>query len=342
MVRYLDVDGHSVAWSVVGSGPILVYANWWPSHLEILWRDAEFRAAISMLAEHRSVVLYDRIGMGMSDRGAPLALDLATEVRTLAAVIDAQGPGPVDLFGPSSGGPIAATYAAEHPDSVANLVLWASYTRGSSVSSPTVRASLLDLFDQDWILGSRLFADTIFPHFSISDRRLFAKFLRLATSRENGRAALQALFDADVSSVLPRIAVPTRVIHRRDDTAIRVALGRELAAAIPGAEFVELPGVDHMSWQGNARELHEAILEFLGVPVAPRGQTAAPTLAGLSERELEILRLIARGMTDQQIADRLVLSVHTVHRHVANIRTKTGANSRAAAIAWASEHKLLT
>ena len=61
----------------------------------------------------------------------------------------------------------------------------------------------------------------------------------------------------------------------------------------------------------------------------------------LTAREVEVLRLVARGLTDAEIAEQLVLSVHTVHRHIANIRTRLGVATRSAAAAWAADQGLL-
>lgn len=324
----------------VGEGPPLVWGGWWPSHIELAWRDEEFRAFVQALAAHRTVVLYDRLGMGKSDRSAPLSLDTEHEVATLAAVIDAFGGETVDLFGPSSGGPATLVYAARHPQRVGRLVIWGGYARGSSITSPAVQASLLGVLEQDPVLGSRVFADVIYPHFSVAERRAAAKFQRLATGPQDSVRALRRMFITDVTAALPAIAVPTRVIHRRDDRAIPFALGSELAASIPGAELVELPGIDHMAWKGDAAALADAILEFLGVPItAGRARTHEPR--ELTAREREVLVLVAQGLTDLQIAARLDMSAHTAHRHLANIRAKLGVASRAAATAWAAEHRLL-
>jgi DNA-binding NarL/FixJ family response regulator len=62
---------------------------------------------------------------------------------------------------------------------------------------------------------------------------------------------------------------------------------------------------------------------------------------GLSPREAEVLALLARGLSNQQIADELLLSKHTVRRHVSNIFTKLGVASRTAAVAHALEHELV-
>ena len=79
---------------------------------------------------------------------------------------------------------------------------------------------------------------------------------------------------------------------------------------------------------------------FAALGVQPPGR-AAHSLSELTPRELEVLRLVAQGLSDADIAERLVLSQHTVHRHVANVRTKLGLPSRAAAVAYAARAGLL-
>jgi DNA-binding NarL/FixJ family response regulator len=133
------------------------------------------------------------------------------------------------------------------------------------------------------------------------------------------------------------------VLHRRGDRAIPFALGRDLADRLPRARFVALAGEDHFPWRGDTEAVSLAIDLFL-TGRDPSVVTASPpptAPVSLSERELEVLRLVAGGRTDAQIARELGLSVHTVHRHVANIRTRLGVASRAAAAAWAVDHGLL-
>jgi DNA-binding CsgD family transcriptional regulator len=146
----------------------------------------------------------------------------------------------------------------------------------------------------------------------------------------------------DVRQDLREVTVPTLVVHRRDDHTIPATLGREVAAGVPGATFVPLEGVDHLPWRGDAASVVRAVSEFLadGAAVHPDRPLSAD-LASLSEREVEVLRLVAAGHSDDEIAGRLVLSPHTVHRHVANIRTKLGLTSRAAAAAAAARGGLV-
>jgi DNA-binding CsgD family transcriptional regulator len=192
---------------------------------------------------------------------------------------------------------------------------------------------------------------------------------REGASPELAAELLEAVFRADVTELLPRIEAPTLVVHRRNDRAMPFALGRELAAVIPGARLVALDGDVHMPWLGDGRSVLDAVLPFLRggeaaagraeegpLPFLRGGEAAAgpagaeegplPSLRGaeagpLTDREREVLRLVAEGLSDGEIAERLVLSPHTVHRHVANIRTKLRQPSRAAAAAHAARLGLI-
>ncbi|MBX0300431.1 helix-turn-helix transcriptional regulator [Cryobacterium sp. 1639] len=110
-----------------------------------------------------------------------------------------------------------------------------------------------------------------------------------------------------------------------------------MADTVPGATFVALDGDDHFPWVGDSLAVVDAVERFLdGLP--PRAPAEQHNAAALTAREREVLTLVAQGLTDAQIADRLYLSAHTVHRHVANARTKLGVPSRAAAAAWVLTH----
>src|SRR4029453_15744799 len=122
--------------------------------------------------------------------------------------------------------------------------------------------------------------------------------------------------------------VPTTVIHRRDDRAIPFALGADVARRIKGSTFVELSGVNHFPWRGDAVAVADATLRGLGHRVAAMPESPGPE--AITEREREILELVAAGLTDAQIAERLTVSPHTVHRHIANARAKLGVRSRTA------------
>jgi len=200
-----------------------------------------------------------------------------------------------------------------------------------------VREALTNLLRSRWGLGARALADVFIPSAGPRDRDEFTRYERQASSPERVAELLQLVYRLDVRELLASVRVPTLVLHRRHDRAIPFALGRELAAAIPGATFVALPGTDHFPWYGDMASVVRPVLSFLGASVPV---TAADD-GGLSGREREILLLVAEGLSDSEIADRLVLSPHTVHRHVANIRNKLRQHSRAAAVAEAARLGLI-
>jgi pimeloyl-ACP methyl ester carboxylesterase/DNA-binding CsgD family transcriptional regulator len=336
VVRHVDVNGSAVAWSSIGSGSPLVIGGWWSSHLELNWADPAFRAYIGQLARHHRVIRYDRPGTGASDRNAALPSDLEEEYAVLSALIDSIGLESVNLLAGSSGCAVASLYAARHPSRTSALVLYGGFARGEDIAAPAAREALLSVVASHWGLGSRVLADIFLPDASTEDREAFVLFQRRWASREQAVASLRTTYTFDATDHLTQITSPTLVLHRRDDRAIPFALGRELAARIPEATFVALDGADHFPWRGDAHAVTDAVISFLGGSVDPRPSRKNPSAEALSPRELEVLALVAQGRTDAGIAEQLVLSTHTVHRHVANVRTKLGVSSRAAAAAWAT------
>lgn len=342
-VHHADVGGRSVAWSATGSGPPLVVAGWWSSHLGVDWRDAGFRRFAQRLGERVRVVRYDRPGTGLSDRDGPPPSSFDDEVAVLVGLVDALGLDDVAMLGASSGAGVAAGAAAalsaQRPGRVRRLVLYGGYARGADIASPAARAAMVDVVRGHWGLGSRVLADVFLPGATAEERERFARSQRTFGTPDEAAAQLEHAYGLDARTVLPALAaIPTLVLHRRGDRAIPFRLGEDLAARIPHAVLVELAGEDHLPWLGDADAVVEATLAHLeGRPVRARRPAAAPDVA-LTARELEVVRLVAAGLTDAEIAARLVLSAHTVHRHVANVRTKLGVTSRAAAAAWAARH----
>ncbi|MDQ2826641.1 MAG: alpha/beta fold hydrolase [Actinomycetota bacterium] len=348
-IRFTTAGGRRVAWSAVGSGPTLIVGGWWCSHLELDWEDVAFRWFVERLGTRFRVVRYDRPGTGLSDRDGPPPATLDDDVEVLDAVLRATGQERVLVLGASSGGCVAARYAASHPGRVRRLVLYGTYADGRSLAPEAARRSLESVVASHWGIGSRVLADVFLPGAGPAEREAFARFQRLSATADNAAASLAAVYGMDVRDDLSRVSVPTQVLHRRDDHAIAASLGRDVAARIPGATFVLLDGVDHFPWRGDAGSLVAAVSRFLSEPGGPGGpversieHASLPAdLASLSERELEVLRLVAAGLADDDIAEGLVLSPHTVHRHVANIRTKLGLPSRAAAAAAAARAGLV-
>jgi len=347
-IRFCSIATGRIAYAEVGAGPALVLPAWWVSHLELDWEGAPFRAFVETLAARRRVIRYDPLGTGLSDRrreGGHGGLD--GELEALTAVVGAADVGRTALLGISSGACLAAAFAARAPDAVEALVLYGGYARGTEVAAPAVREAMLSVVSAHWGLGSRLLADLFLPEASAEELEAFARFQRQAAPPETAAAHLEFVYSVDVAAELAQIDAPTLVLHRREDRAIPFELGRALTASIPGARLLSLDGSQHVPWRGNAAAIAAAVGEFLdgdagaGALLGARSPVAAHEPPRLSERELEVLRLVAAGLNDAEIAERLVLSPHTVHRHVANVRTKLRQPSRAAAVAHAGRLGLI-
>lgn len=323
LIRFADVGGRQVAWSATGSGPPLVFGGWWCRSLELDWTMAGFRRFAQMFGDRFTIIRYDRL---------PYAT-FEDELAILGTVIDQVGDR-VSLFGGSSGGPVSAAYAATHPARVERMVLYGPYAHGADIASAESRESIVDIVARDWRVGSRVLADMLLPDSTAQERSDFVRFQRGCMTGEEAAHSLKVLYGYDVRACLADIQAPTLVLHRRDDRSIPFPLGRDVASRIPNASFAALKGSNHLPWVGDAEAVAHTALTFLGTtPQKSTVDTVSTT--GLSNREIDVLRLVAQGLSDQEIATRLTLSSHTVHRHVANIRTKLGLASRTAAAAHA-------
>ena len=341
-IRFLPLGARRVAYEIRGDGPPLVAPAWWVSHLELDWQSAGFRRFWEGVADGYALIRYDRLGVGMSDRtvrDSDLTLD--GEVATLRALLDELELERVSLIGGSSGSCTAIAFAAAFPERVERLVLYGSYPDGAAITAPGVADAIFAAVRAHWGLGSRLLSDIFIGGADSAEHERFARFQREAATAETAAALLGLVYRLDVRAHLPLVRRPALVVHRRDDRAVPYRLGREVAAAIPGATFIPLQGSAHFPWHGDADSVVRACREALA-PVQPSPHHASePEPVPLSSREREILACVARGLSDREIAGQLVLSPHTVHRHVANIRRKLGRTSRTAAVAEAARLGLL-
>jgi pimeloyl-ACP methyl ester carboxylesterase/DNA-binding CsgD family transcriptional regulator len=270
-------------------------------------------------------------------------MTLGFELDTLEALVAELGAEQVDLFGVSHGAAVAAGFAAQRPERVKRVLLYGAYAHGGAVVSQTLLRSMTSLLRADWDLGSQLLAIAFLPE---ADKRLINSFARLHSQTCDGEMAaalLELSAQTDVRELLGRVAAPALVLHRAKDPVVPMPLGREVAAIIPGARFELLEGTWHLPWFGDTAAVLGAAGAFFGFSAPPPDREArseTPTSA-LTPRERDVLRLVAEGLNDATIAQRLVLSAHTVHRHVANIRARLGQPSRAAAAAHATRLGLI-
>jgi pimeloyl-ACP methyl ester carboxylesterase/DNA-binding CsgD family transcriptional regulator len=337
-------DGARIAFAVVGSGPAVVLPAWWVSNVVEDWQSKPLRGFIEGLAAGRMVVRYDRLGTGLSDRERPPeTFTPEFEDATLCAVLNELGLARVTLMGISCGGCVAVNFAARRPERVDRLALYGTYAHGHALGPPQARASMVDLVRSHWGLGSRLLADMFGPSWSAEDRVAFTASQRAAADAQVAADLLGLIYETDVRDDLSAIRAPALVVHREHDRAMRLRGAREVAALLPHADLVTLAGDAHLPWHGDGDAVLRVIAPFLGIegPPAPASAADADALGELSAREREVLGLVAQGLSDPQIAERLVLSPHTVHRHVANILAKLRLPTRAAAAAAAARAGLL-
>jgi pimeloyl-ACP methyl ester carboxylesterase/DNA-binding CsgD family transcriptional regulator len=344
-VRYVTAsDGVRLAWAESGDGPVLVKAANWLTHLEYEWQSPVWKHWIQFFSKHCRFVRYDERGCGMSDwNGGGLTVD--QWAADLASVIDAARPAaPVTLLGISQGGIACLHYAIQHPERVARMILYGGYARGAlrRDNPPAARAyqAMIDL--TRWAWGSdnptfrQVFTSRFIPEGSQEQLQWFNDLCLKTTTPEIGATLLEARAVLDVSAILRDVRTPTLVLHARGDAVVPIAEGRVLASSIPGAEFVELDSRNHIllehepAWQ----RFCESVLAFL--------QTGATTgdsvFAALSARERQVLALIADGLSNTDIAERLKISEKTVRNHASNLFDKLGVWSRAQAIVFARDH----
>jgi pimeloyl-ACP methyl ester carboxylesterase/DNA-binding CsgD family transcriptional regulator len=344
-IRYLHTaDGVRLAWAEAGDGPLLVKASNWLTHLEYDWESPVWRHWIRFFADHFRVVRFDERGCGMTDWNVG---DLSYDrwVEDLEAVArTAQGAEPMILLGISQGAAVCIDYAVRHPERVSHLLLYGGYARGvarrDDPNADRVYAAIIELARLGWGTDNPAFRQVFTSRFipGATDEQIgwFNELCRKTTSPEIAGELLAARAQIDVLDLLPRVRTPTLVLHARQDHVTPFEEGRRLAAAIPGAQFVELDSRNHILLESEPAwgRFREAVLDFVGL-AAPRGEDRA--FAALSAREREILVLVTEGLANAEIAERLALSEKTVRNHVSNVFDKLGVWTRAQAIVFARD-----
>jgi len=335
-IRFCELDGQRIAYATVGEGPLLLFSGRWVTHLEEEWEEPGARSFFEELARTHRVVRYDRLGVGLSDRELASPPTLESEALALAAVFEACGGQPATMFACSCAGLATARFASASPERVRKIVFFGGYVSRQDIPEAT-RRSLVDLVRTSWPLAAQMFSGLMLPRAGGDEIEALSRYQRHSAEADVAAAFLALDLTADARVFLPRLTMPALVLHRRGDRTVPIGRGRELAALLPNARFVALSGDSHLPWMDDQRELQRALAGFLddAVPVESNGDSP------LSRRETEVLRLVAAGLPNREIASSLVLSEHTVHRHVANILRKLSQSSRAAAAAHATRAGLI-
>jgi pimeloyl-ACP methyl ester carboxylesterase len=266
---YVKGAGVHLAYQTYGSGELdILIMPGFVSHVERVWEHPACRAFLVSLMALGRLILFDRRGVGLSDRvGSAPSVEVTAE--DIGTVLRAARTRRVVLFGASECGPACIKFAVDEPRLVAGLILFGSLARGCwAPDYPyALHASQYDAWRQQLVgeWGGPAGIDTFAPSLSrdLQARAWWAGLLRAASSPGSIWAVLKALRDTDVRHLLPRVSVPTLVLHRRNDRAVRIAAGRDMASQIAGAQFVELDGNDHWFFAGAQQPVLEAIKRFV-------------------------------------------------------------------------------
>jgi pimeloyl-ACP methyl ester carboxylesterase/DNA-binding CsgD family transcriptional regulator len=341
-------DGSVLAWAEAGEGPALVKAANWLSHLEYDLESPIWRHWIDFFARHFRFIRYDERGCGMTEWNAEEA-GRFEERRDLETVIAASKPDkPFVLLGISQGGTDVIRYAVEHPEDVSHLVLYGVYAQGMfrRAAEDEVRRdrAIVELTRMGWgkdnPIYRRLFTTRFVPEATEEQIGWFNELCRRTTTPEVAAAIIEARAEIDIVDLLPRVRVPTLVIHARGDEAVPISQAHLVASAIPGARFVELESRNHILLETEPAwsRFGEVLLEFTGRRAESRGED--PIFAALSSREREVLLRLAEGRSNAEVGRTLFISEKTVRNHVSKIFEKLGVKSRAEAIVLAKDRRL--
>ena len=275
-------DGARTAYATMGNGPVLIMPPGGLTSLEWYVGDTTAHETfVKRLSEHRTLVMYDRHGCGLSDRNRTSftpeddMLDMETVVHTLGDPV-------IDLFGISWGGSPSLTYAARHPDRVHRLVLYGTFStgrRGPGEEEEARLAARAALRRTDWDLYNKTQASVFFP--SGTDQETFQSFARMLREYTTPEIAERLdEVDFDTQALLPEITTPTLVLHRRGDQAALFIWGQYLARRLPDCRFLPLDGDAHFPWVGDVDSVLGPTLEFLleGDEPAPAPTPASATL----------------------------------------------------------------
>jgi pimeloyl-ACP methyl ester carboxylesterase/DNA-binding CsgD family transcriptional regulator len=342
-----SADGTRLAYAVHGAGPPLLLASCWLSHLEFDWQSPVWRHFLLGIGRFATAVRYDERGYGLSDWDVS-DYSLDARIADLEAIADAAGLDRFALLGMSQGGPVAISYAVRHPARLTRLVLYG--TRAVAMKRDPEAVELEQTFQQMIKVGfgrkdstfRRVFTSLMIPGASEEQASWLDALQAKATCTENAVLSRAERMRVAVAELLPDVAVPTLVIHARGDRMVDFADGRELAARIPGARLVTLDSDNHITL-ADEPAWPVFVDELAAFVAADRIAARAPDamLRSLTERELDVLRLVGRGDDNQQVAHQLALSVRTVERHLTSIYGKlgvSGRSARAAAVARLLTH----
>jgi pimeloyl-ACP methyl ester carboxylesterase/DNA-binding CsgD family transcriptional regulator len=343
-------DNTRLAYAKVGQGPPLMKVGNWMSHLEYDWNSPVWQPWLENWSRFHTFYRYDPRGCGLSDWNvSDFSFDAL--VSDLETVVDAAELEQFDLFAMSQGGCISIAYTAKHPERVRRLILYGGYLQGCLSGNPTpaalekaeVHLKLLKLsWGNENPMYRQVFTTQLIPEGTPEQFAWFNNLQLISTSPANAMEVQRSFNFVDVRELAKMINAPTLVIQAKHDAAVSFEDGRQTAAHIPNARFVVLDSKNHIlmrnepAWSYFWNEFYR----FLDVDIDLLKEETTVTasdkiLLELSVRETAVLRLLAQGKNNMEIAQKLVLSEKTVRNYVSNIYDKLQINSRGEAIVLA-------
>jgi pimeloyl-ACP methyl ester carboxylesterase/DNA-binding CsgD family transcriptional regulator len=341
-------DGVRIAYARAGKGPPLVKAANYVTHLTHDWKGPVWNHWLQELARDHTLIRYDERGCGLSDWDVP-EFSMEAWVGDLEAVVDAERLERFPLFGMSQGAAVCIVYAVRHPEKVTHLILYGGYARGrlnrglppARITEAETMINVIQVgWGQDNPAFRQLFTTQLMPEGSEEQMKWLNELARISTTPERAAVMERAFFHIDVTDLARRVTTPTLVLHARDDASVPFEEGRRLAALIPDARFVALDSKNHIllevepAWQRFLAEVRT----FLGAPEPEVGPLASSEpFPELTPRERDILDLVAHGLSNSEIAEKLAITPKTVRNHVTRIYSKLSVGSRSRAIVLARE-----
>lgn len=320
--------GVEIAYATAGHGRPLLFVGGWLSHLELSWALPAERAFLESLASGRTLVRYDRPGCGLSARTSAEP-SVEVELEVVDAVLAAEGIERVDAVASSLGVPLMIAWAARRPEAIGRLVLYGGWARGADVGTPQAREHVVGLVRGGWGLGADVLTDIFAPDASAGTRAALSTYQREASTPETAAALLELCYRVDVTTSLDLVQAKTLVVHREHDRAAPLEQARLIADRVAGAELEVLPGRSHLPYAGDTAALVRCMRTFLGLP-----DVRGPKPPTLTARQREVAELVAEGLTNREIGQRLSIDERSAEGHLERIRLRLGVRSRAQVAAW--------
>jgi pimeloyl-ACP methyl ester carboxylesterase len=322
--RYARSGDVHLAYQVVGEGPLdLVFVHGWVSNVEYGWEVPPLARFLNRLASFSRLILFDRRGTGMSDRVPDREMPpLEQRMDDIRTVMDAIGSERAAIFGFSEGGNMSVLFAATYPERTVALVTYGIFAKRiwspdyPWAPTPEQRQKELEIVEREW--DGEMDVSQYAPSADAALRAQIATFFRRSASPGAALALLRMNTEIDVRHVLPAVRVPTLVLHRAGDLDANVEEGRWIAARIPGARFVELPGADHLPWVGDTDPVPDEVEEFLtGIR---RGPEPDRVLATVLFTDIVESTATAAAVGDRAWRDLLQAHHATVRRELLRFR----------------------